>query len=70
MTQENDYANYDLPGVGELRARRGTSTAELAGMAKHWHDKAKSAYIDGFAAGGVFMLLVSAVGASIYWLCK
>lgn len=68
MSIENEYATVDLPGPGEIRARKGTSTLELAGAAKHWHDKSKSAYIDGFTGGGVVGVLISLATFGVYYL--
>lgn len=34
---------FELDGIGEFRARAGTATAELAGAAKYWSDRAKKA---------------------------
>ena len=45
----------ELPGVGEIRARPGTSTMELAGAASFWAKKYKSARKDGFVAGVTLM---------------
>jgi hypothetical protein len=39
--------SYEVPGVGELMARPGTSTAELAGAASFWYKKYQTAYSDG-----------------------
>jgi len=63
---EKNYETLELPGVGEIRARRGTSTLELAGAVKHWHDRAKTAYIDGFVGGSVVTALVSIAGGLAY----
>ncbi len=46
-----EYESYDLPAVGEVRARSGTSTAELAGAVKVWYDRYQTARKDGFIAG-------------------
>lgn len=53
----------DIPGVGEVRARAGTSTAELAGAAKFWHDKYQTAWRDGFISAS---LVGSLVGIGAY----
>ena len=63
-----EYENFDVPGVGEVRARKGTSTAELAGAVKFWHDKYQSARLDGFIGGSVFTLLVSLCGFGVFYL--
>lgn len=52
-----NYETVELPGVGEIRARPGTSTFELAGAAKFWHDKCQSARRDGFLGGVTFTTL-------------
>jgi hypothetical protein len=64
---QKEYESLELPGVGEIRARPGTSTLELAGAAKFWHDKYKSARLDGFI-GGVSISAMAAliVGAVLY----
>lgn len=61
----SDNETFDLPGVGELRSRRGTSTAELAGMAAFWHKRSIKSWRDGFFTASVmwftlgFITLVS-----------
>lgn len=65
---EQNLETFDIPGIGELRARPGTSTAELAGAVKYWHDKAQSARWDGFIAGGSFSFMVTLVGFALYHL--
>ncbi len=64
---------FDLKGVGELKARPGTATHELAGMAKYWSDKYKnveteivSARRTGFLGGVVFATLTFLVSFAIY----
>jgi len=59
----------ELPGVGEIRGRPGTSTMALAGAAKFWHDKYQSARKDGFIAA-VSLIAAFEVFAGIiyhYW---
>ena len=66
------YDSFELPGVGELRARAGTSTHELAGAVKYWHDKYKreveTVRVAAFTAGVAVTSLFGLIGASIYWL--
>lgn len=68
MSIENEYATVDLPGPGEIRARKGTSTLELAGAAKHWHGKAQTSFIEGFVRGGVVGVLISLATFGVYYL--
>lgn len=65
-----DFDTIDLPAVGEIRARRGTSTIELAGAAKHWHTKWKTAWIDGVVTGGLLSFGVSVIAALIYYYLR
>lgn len=59
----------DIPGVGEVRARAGTSTAELAGAAKFWHDKYQTAWRDGALAASLVIGLAGIIaGAAIHLL--
>lgn len=51
--------SFDIPGIGEIRARKGTSTAELAGAAAFWHNKYKSAWKDGFVTA---LLAIGTIG--------
>lgn len=63
------YDTFDVPGVGEFQAREGTSTHELAGAVKFWHDKSKTAWIDGFSAGAIITAIASITfGAIFYYL--
>jgi hypothetical protein len=58
---------FDIPGIGEFKARRGTSTAELAGAAAFWHQKSKSAWRDGFLSACVVLGLAGiTAGAAIH----
>ena len=56
----------DLPGVGEIRARPGTSTMALAGAAKFWHDKYQSARKDGFIAAVSLIATLEVIAGIIY----
>ena len=56
----------DLPGVGEIRGRPGTSTMVLAGAAKFWHDKYQSAKLDGAIAAVVIIAVFETLGAIAY----
>jgi hypothetical protein len=62
MQQAQESESFEIPGVGELRARPGTSTAELAGAVKVWHDKYQTAHTSGFIDGAV------GVGALIFFV--
>lgn len=66
MSQEN-YETIELPGVGEVRARPGTSTLELAGAAKYWHDKCQSARHDGALGGAALILMIDLLAVGIYF---
>ncbi len=66
----NKYDAFELPGIGDITAREGTSTHELAGAVKFWHDKAKTAYIDGFAAGGILTAIFSIVAGATYYYIR
>ncbi len=67
---ESSYENVELPGVGEIRARAGTSTIELAGAAKHWYDKCQTARIDGFIAGAGIVFLLDILCVGMYFLLR
>ncbi len=59
--------SFSIPAVGDVRARLGTSTAELAGAAKFWHDKSKHAWRDGFISACVVLGIAGiAAGATIH----
>jgi hypothetical protein len=72
--------SFDVPGVGEIRARPGTSIAELAGAISYWHTKAQEAYgngtevgkrlgfRNGFGAGAALTAVLFAVSLSIHYL--
>jgi hypothetical protein len=64
----SDYEVAEVPGVGEIRARRGTSTLELAGGMKYWHDKYQSARMDGFIGGVSLSAMVALISGAIYYL--
>lgn len=63
-----DYETIEVPGVGELRARPGTSTLELAGAAKFWHDKYQSARFDGFIGGASMVSMLGILSVAAYYL--
>lgn len=65
----NKFDVFDLPGIGEFQAREGTSTHELAGAVKFWHDKYQSARREGFW-GGVGITSITALigGAVMFYL--
>lgn len=62
-----NYENVEIPGVGEIRARPGTSTMELAGAVKYWHEKCRSARVDGFIGGLGLGAFLSLAGWAIYY---
>lgn len=67
------YETNEVPGVGEIRARKGTSTSELAGAAHYWSSKYAAAHKDGWRAGFftacVFLgTLALAASAAIHYL--
>jgi hypothetical protein len=70
--EESKYQNFEIPGVGEIKAREGTSSFELAGAVKYWHDRYQREVVSvrqaAFIAGGVLASLVYLIGSSIYWL--
>jgi len=67
MSNEN-YQSVEVPGVGELRGRPGTSTVELAGAVKFWHDKYTSARLDGFIGGvSITAMLALFAGVAFYF---
>jgi hypothetical protein len=67
MSGEKSYETVELPGVGEIRARAGTSTLELAGAAKFWYDKYQSARTDGFIGGVSLVCIVELVLGTAYY---
>lgn len=67
---EQNLETFDIPGIGELRARPGTSTAELAGAVKYWHDKYQKARLDGFIGGAGFAFMFSLVSYGAYYLLR
>lgn len=64
------YETIEVPGVGEIRAREGTSTLELAGAVKFWHDKYQSARLDGFVGGSVFTLMFCICSFGVYYILR
>lgn len=63
-----DYETIEVPGVGELRARPGTSTLELAGAVKVWHDRYQHARLDGFIGGASLVSMIGLLSALGYYL--
>lgn len=61
----DDYVNNEVPGLGDVRARVGTSTAELAGAAKFWHEKSKVAWRNGFACAVSLCAAVAAIATYV-----
>lgn len=59
---------FELPGAGEVRARVGTSTHELAGAVKFWHDKYGHAWRDGFVSACVVFGLAGGIAEIIHLL--
>lgn len=65
---------HDIEGVGEIRARAGTSTSELAGAASFWQKQARlaqsknaTAWRDGFLTAVVSTSLIFGL---VMWLLK
>ena len=56
----------DVPGDGEVRARKGTSTAELAGGLSFWHKKYQTAWRDGFFTASVLWSVLGLSTVVIY----
>jgi hypothetical protein len=65
-----DYETVDVPAVGEIRARAGTSTIELAGAVKVWHDKYQTAYFHGFVRGAFAIAALDLVAALLYYFLR
>lgn len=69
---ETDYVVSEVPGVGEVKARRGTSTAELAGAVKYWHDRyqneANTPFKTGFLSGLTLSGFAFLLGHVVYYL--
>ena len=61
------YESVEIPGVGEVRARPGTSTLELAGAVKHWHDKYQVAHKAGLINGVTIIAAVEVCAAALYY---
>jgi hypothetical protein len=74
MQQAQESETFDIPGVGELRARPGTSTAELAGAVKVWHDKYQKAHqsgrIDGAIAASGLIFIVELLATGLYFYLR
>lgn len=69
MLSENERQTIDLPGVGEIKGRPGTSTMQLAGAAKFWYVKYQSARKDGFiAATSLIITLEVVIGIAYHYL--
>ena len=66
----NDYDVNSVPGVGEIRARRGTSTVELAGAAAFWHKKYQSARLDGFLAAASLIAFLEIASGIVYYYIR
>ena len=71
----DERESIELPGVGELRGRPGTSTMALAGAAKFWHDKYQSARRDyqsarrdGFIAASILIAVAEVAALIVYTL--
>lgn len=66
------YESFEIPGVGELKARKGTSTAELAGAVKYWHDRYNTEVVSvrlaAFTGGVALTAFIGLIGTAIYWL--
>lgn len=60
----------DIPGIDSFKAREGTSTHVLAGAAKFWHDKSKSARLDGFIGGVSLLAMAEILAVAVYYLAR
>jgi hypothetical protein len=56
----------NLPAVGEIKGRPGTSTMELAGMASYWHKKFLSARKEGRIEGATALAALCLVAEAVY----
>lgn len=65
-----EYETIELPGVGDIRARPGTSTLELAGAAKFWHDKYQDGRKDGFIAGASLLAMAELLAVCVYYIVR
>ena len=72
MLQENEftYETHEVPGIGQVKTRQGTSVAVFAGAAKYWSDKAKTAYVEGFTGGAITGVCLSLCLFGIYLLLR
>lgn len=63
------FESHEVPGVGEVLSRRGTSTSSLAGAAHYWSKKyataRKDGWRDGFISACVTIALAAMVAASV-----
>lgn len=71
--EEVNYDSFEIPGVpGEIKARQGTSTHELCGAIKYWHDRYNTEVVSvrqsAFIAGAASTLLIGLIAFAIYWL--
>lgn len=67
---KEEYVSNEVPGVGEVRARKGTSTVELAGAVSFWHSKYQEARKDGFIAAITVMCIVESIAGVLYYYLR
>ena len=61
----DNMVREDIPGVGEVMAREGTSTAMLVGAVAFWSKKSKSAWRDGFLSATIFYACLTIAGVIV-----
>jgi len=70
MQQEVLLETVEVPGVGEVRGKPGTSTIELAGAASYWYKRWKTAHIDGVIAGVALTVFSELLLGAAYYLIR
>jgi hypothetical protein len=55
----------EVPGVGDVLAREGTSTAMLIGAVSFWSKKSKSSWRDGFLSATIFYACLTIAGVIV-----
>jgi len=68
--ESEEYVSVEVPGLDAVRGRQGTSTVVLAGAAKHWANKAKTAKIDGLVAGITLTLFAELLLGVGYYIIR
>ncbi len=64
----NEFVNEEVPGVGRINGRAGTSTIELAGAVNFWHQKYQTAWRSGFGTATFTYALFAAIFAAYKFL--